>query len=93
MSTGQLDDATIESIVAGDQVDARLDHIVAFARQARSLGDGPPPPPSPALEALLAGPPPPPSPALEALLAGRSRHRGCRGGRGRRVRARGRRRR
>jgi hypothetical protein len=78
MSTGQLDDATIESIVAGDQVDARLDHIVAFARQARSLGDGPPPPPSP---------------ALEALLAGRSRHRGCRGGQGRRVRARGRRRR
>ena len=63
MSTGQLDDVTIESIVVGDQVDARFDPVVAFVRRARSLGDGPPPRPSA---------------ALRALLAGRARHRRCR---------------
>ncbi|HEY8523761.1 MAG TPA: hypothetical protein VIL48_02275 [Acidimicrobiales bacterium] len=54
-STGLLDDATIEAIVAGDEVDARFEQLVAFVRDVQALGDGPPPPPSPALEAVLAG--------------------------------------
>jgi hypothetical protein len=54
--TGLLDDETIEAIVAGDDVDARFDQIVAFARHVQALGDGPPPPASPALEAMLAAP-------------------------------------
>jgi hypothetical protein len=54
--TGLLDDDTIEAIVAGDEVDARFDQIVAFARHVQALGDGPPPPASPALEAMLAAP-------------------------------------
>jgi hypothetical protein len=54
-SAGQLDDVTIESIVAGDRVDARFDRIVAFVRQVRSLGEGSPPAPSLALRVVLAG--------------------------------------
>jgi hypothetical protein len=53
--TGLLDDETIEAIVAGDEVDARFDQLLAFARHVRTLGDEPPPPASPALEALFAG--------------------------------------
>jgi hypothetical protein len=53
--TGLLDDETIEAIVAGDEVDARFDQLVAFARHVRTVGDDPPPPPSPALEAVFAG--------------------------------------
>jgi hypothetical protein len=53
--TGLLDDETIDAIVAGDEVDARFDQIVAFARHVRSLGDEPLPPASPALEAVFAG--------------------------------------
>lgn len=52
-----LDDETIEAIVAGDEVDARFDSLVAFARQVERLGDRPPPPASPQLEAVLAGVP------------------------------------
>jgi hypothetical protein len=51
------DDETIDAIVAGDPVDARFERIAGFARQVRQLGDGPPPPPSPALEAAFAGRP------------------------------------
>ena len=50
-----LDDETIEAIVAGDEVDARFDSLVAFARHLERQGDGPPPPASPELEAVLAG--------------------------------------
>lgn len=53
--TGLLDEETIEAIVTGDEVDARFDQIVAFARQVRAVGDEPPPPVSPALEAVFAG--------------------------------------
>jgi hypothetical protein len=53
--TDLLDDETIEKIVVGDDLDARFDRLVAFARHMRALGDGPPPSVSPALEAALAG--------------------------------------
>ncbi len=53
--TGLLDDATIEAIVAGDQVDARFDQLAAFARHVRALGDGSTPPASPELQAVLTG--------------------------------------
>ena len=47
------DDDTIDAIVAGDDVDARFERIAGFARQVRQFGDGPPPPPSAALEAVF----------------------------------------
>jgi hypothetical protein len=53
--TGLLGDATVEALVAGDEVDARFDQLAAFARQARTLRDEPLPAPSPALEAVFAG--------------------------------------
>jgi hypothetical protein len=52
-----LDDETIEAIVAGDEVDARFDRIVAFARQVEALGDRAAPPPTPVLQAMLVGSP------------------------------------
>jgi hypothetical protein len=49
-----LDDATIDALVTGEPVDARLGDLAAFSREARALGDGPAPRPSPALAALIA---------------------------------------
>jgi hypothetical protein len=49
-----LDDATIDALVMGEPVDARLGELAAFSREARALGDGPAPRPSPALSALIA---------------------------------------
>jgi hypothetical protein len=52
--TWLLDDETSEAIMRCDEVDPRLDHLAAFAKQVRDLGDGPSPPASPALQALIA---------------------------------------
>jgi hypothetical protein len=52
--TWLLDDETSEAIMRCDEVDPRLDHLAAFAKQVRDLGDEPSPPPSPALRALIA---------------------------------------
>ncbi len=52
--TWLLDDETSEAIVRYDDVDPRLDHLAAFAKQVRDLGDGPSPAASPALQALIA---------------------------------------
>jgi hypothetical protein len=52
--TRLLDDETSEAIVRCDEVDPRLDHLAAFAKQVRDLGDGPSPAASPALRALIA---------------------------------------
>lgn len=49
-----IDDETIEALVLGEPVEPGLDRLVAFARDARSLADQPPPPASPNLMALLA---------------------------------------
>ena len=54
--TPLLDDETIEAIIAGEEVDARFDDLVAFARTVRAIGDQPPPRPSPALDACFASP-------------------------------------
>ena len=51
--TWLLDDETSEAIMRCDEVDPRLDHLAAFAKQVRDLGDGPSPPASPALRALI----------------------------------------
>jgi hypothetical protein len=53
--TWLLDDETIEAIVAGDEVDARFDRIVAFARQVEAMGDRAAPAPTPVLRTVLAG--------------------------------------
>ncbi len=37
-----------------DEVDRSLEHLAVFAKQVRDLGDGPSPPASPALQALIA---------------------------------------
>jgi hypothetical protein len=73
--TGLLDDETIEAIVEGEAVDARFDHLAAFARDVRALGDDPVPPASPALQSVLAGDP---RPRLLRRRRGRGvlRHRG-----------------
>jgi hypothetical protein len=52
--TWLLDDETSEAIMRFDAVDPRLDHLAAFAKQVRDLGDRPSPPASPALRALIA---------------------------------------
>jgi hypothetical protein len=52
--TWLLDDEASEAIVRFDEVDPRLERLVSFARQVRDLGDGPSPPASPALRALIA---------------------------------------
>jgi hypothetical protein len=52
--TWLLDDDAIEAMVWGDEVDPRLDRLAAFARQARAIAEGPPPPASPDLAVLLA---------------------------------------
>ena len=52
--TWLLDDETSEAILRCDEVDPRLDHLAAFTKQVRDLGDGPTPPASPALQALIA---------------------------------------
>jgi hypothetical protein len=52
--TWLLDDETSEAIMRCDEVDDRLDRLAAFAKQVRDLGDGPLPPASPALQALIA---------------------------------------
>jgi hypothetical protein len=52
--TWLLDDETSEAIMRCDEVDPRLDHLAAFAKHVRDLGDGPSPPTSPALQALIA---------------------------------------
>jgi hypothetical protein len=49
-----LDDATIDALVTGEPVDARLGDLAAFTREARAVGDGPAPRPSPALSAYIA---------------------------------------
>jgi hypothetical protein len=51
--TWLLDDETSEAIVRCDEVDPRLDHLAAFAKQVRDLGDLPSPPASPELRALI----------------------------------------
>jgi hypothetical protein len=52
--TWLLDDETTEAIMRCDAVDPRLEHLAVFAKQVRELGDGPPPPASLELEALIA---------------------------------------
>jgi hypothetical protein len=52
--TWLLDDETSEAIMRCDEVDPRLEHLAAFAKHVRDLGDGPSPPTSPALRALIA---------------------------------------
>jgi hypothetical protein len=52
--TWLLDDETSEAIMRCDEVDPRLDHLAAFAKHVRDLGDTPSPPASPALRALIA---------------------------------------
>jgi hypothetical protein len=52
--TWLLDEETTEAIVRCDEVHPGLEHLSVFAKQVRELGDGPPPPASPALEALIA---------------------------------------
>jgi len=52
--TWLLDDETTEAVLRGDdEVDPRLERLVLFAKQVRDHGDGPPPPASPALLALI----------------------------------------
>jgi hypothetical protein len=52
--TWLLDDETSEAIMRCDEVDRGLEHLAVFAKQVRNLGDGPPPPASPELQALIA---------------------------------------
>ncbi|MGH9229291.1 MAG: hypothetical protein ACRD07_11310 [Acidimicrobiales bacterium] len=52
--TWLLDDETSEAIMRCDEVDPRLEHLAAFAKHVRDLGDGPSPPASPALRAFIA---------------------------------------
>jgi hypothetical protein len=52
--TWLLDDETSEAILRCDRVDPGLEHLALFAKQVRDLGDGPSPPASPALQALIA---------------------------------------
>jgi hypothetical protein len=52
--TWLLDDETSEAIMRFDEVDPRLERVAQFARQVRRLGDGPSPPASPELRALIA---------------------------------------
>jgi hypothetical protein len=52
--TRLLDDETSEAIMRCDEVDPGLEHLAVFAKRVRDLGDGPSPPPSPALQALIA---------------------------------------
>lgn len=52
--TWLLDDETSEAIVRSDAVDPGLEHLAVFVKQVRDLGDGPSPPASPALRALIA---------------------------------------
>ncbi|MGH2475240.1 MAG: hypothetical protein ACRDIL_08230, partial [Candidatus Limnocylindrales bacterium] len=52
--TWLLDDETSEAIVRCDAVDPGLEHLAVFAKQVRNLGDGPAPPVSEELQALMA---------------------------------------
>jgi hypothetical protein len=52
--TWLLDDETSEAIMRCDAVDPRLEHLAVFAKQVRDLGDGPAPPVSQELQALIA---------------------------------------
>jgi hypothetical protein len=52
--TWLLDDETSEAIVRCDAVDPGLEHLAVFAKQVRDLGDGPAPPVSRELQALIA---------------------------------------
>ena len=52
--TWLLDDETSEAIVRCDEVDPRLERLAHFAKQVRELGDGPSPPASAELRALIA---------------------------------------
>jgi hypothetical protein len=52
--TWLLDDETSEAIMRSDAVDPRLEHLAVFVGQVRDLGDGPSPPASPVLRALIA---------------------------------------
>jgi hypothetical protein len=52
--TRLLDDEASEAIMRSDAVDPGLEHLAVFVRQVRNLGDGPSPPASPALRALIA---------------------------------------
>ena len=51
--TWLLDDETSEAIVRCDAVDPGLEHLAVFAKQVRGLGDGPAPPVSQELQALI----------------------------------------
>jgi hypothetical protein len=52
--TWLLDDETSEAIMRCDAVDPGLEHLAVFAKQVRNLGDGPAPPVSEELQALMA---------------------------------------
>jgi hypothetical protein len=52
--TWLLDDETSEAIVRCDAVDPGLEHLAVFAKQVRDLSDGPAPPVSQELQALIA---------------------------------------
>jgi hypothetical protein len=52
--TWLLDDETSEAIMRCDAVDPGLEHLAVFAKQVRDLGDGPTPPVSQELQALIA---------------------------------------
>ena len=52
--TWLLDDETSEAIMRCDEVAPGLEHLAVFAKHVRVLGDGPTPPASPALRALIA---------------------------------------
>jgi hypothetical protein len=52
--TWLLDDETSEAIMRCDAVDPGLEHLAVFAKQVRDLGDGPAPPISRELQALIA---------------------------------------
>jgi hypothetical protein len=59
MASGpNLDDATIEAILRGDEVAPEHRDLAMFAAMVRSVADRPPPRPSPALARLLEGEPP-----------------------------------
>lgn len=57
-SGSNLDDATIEAILRGDEVAPEHRDLAMFAAMVRSVADRPPPRPSPALARLLEGEPP-----------------------------------